>query len=589
MSVCRKQCITMHQDHEGFWHPEIDSGACNECGLCQRACPVLDDFDVSIDRLPEPEVLAAWNTDDVVRVDSTSGGIFSALATQMFERKGHVAGAVYDEDHTVIHVVTNDSSKLDELRSSKYLQSYTGDLFERIRQLLKAGEQVLICGAPCQIAGLYGALGKDYPGLITCDFICFGVNSPKVFLKYMEMLERRYGARATRIKFKNKTYGWHRFSTRIDFANGETYIQDRYHDLFMQGYLRYKGFARPCCYECEFRGMPRQADITLADFWGLEKRHPEWDNDRGTSAVLLNSEKGRDFFRSLGDAVCTHESALHEVTPGNPALRNSPPQGKRRDAFFRDLEQLPFDQVAQRHFPSEGKVKSALLRLPRIAGRVVRRLFHPKLRQMGVSPTAWWQFCSVNLLRKRTRHNLRRGELFIPTKACRIVVDRSASLALNATFTLGWKRVRGSSLESRLLIGKNAEMVVNGAFTAFSGTDIWVLDGGELTIEGGFCNEGVQITCAKKISIGYQCAIAREVIIRDYDAHELRDPDHQVAADVCIGDHVWIGTRAVILKGVTIGNGAVIAAGAVVTKDVPANSLAAGVPAEVIREGVQWH
>jgi len=168
------------------------------------------------------------------------------------------------------------------------------------------------------------------------------------------------------------------------------------------------------------------------------------------------------------------------------------------------------------------------------------------------------------------------------------VLDATAQITLNGTLTLGWKRIKSSSLETRFHVGKNAKVVVNGRFTAYVGSDIWVLENGVLTLSNGFCNEGVQITCAKQITIGNGCAIARDVIIRDYDAHQLVGNEHEIAKEICIGDHVWIGTRAIILKGVTVGYGAVVAAGAVVTKNVPDRCLVAGIPAKVIRENVDW-
>jgi acetyltransferase-like isoleucine patch superfamily enzyme len=205
---------------------------------------------------------------------------------------------------------------------------------------------------------------------------------------------------------------------------------------------------------------------------------------------------------------------------------------------------------------------------------------------MGLSPSAWRQFISVNLFRKAPQSSLRFG--FLPTSHCRVVLDKSAQIVLNGTLTLGCKRVQKSTLETRFSVGKNSAVIVNGNFIVNCGSDIWVLDNGTLTLNDGFCNEGVQITCAKRITLGKGCAIARDVIIRDYDAHQLLNTSHEIAEEVCIGEHVWIGTRAVILKGVRIGDGAVVAAGAVVTKDVPAKCLVAGVPARVIRENVEW-
>ena len=588
MNVCPQGGITMKPDREGFWYPETDPAACTDCGLCERTCPLGNGKAVPTERRPQPQVFAAWNRDEAIRLASTSGGVFSALAARMFEGKGYVAGAVYAEDHTVVHVVTRDPQRLEELRSSKYLQSYTGDLFNQVKRLLEDGEQVLLCGTPCQIAGLYHVLGKDHANLVTCDVICRGVPSPKVFAMYMHMLETEYGARATKITFKDKSYGWHRFSTRIAFANGMTYIKDRYHDPFMQGYLKHNCYVRPSCYACQFKGMPRQADITLADFWGLNELHPEMDNDRGTSAVLLNSEKGREFFQGAGGALFFRECTLQEVASGNPALSRSLERRPERDRFFEDLEALPFAELAHKYFPVPGRARDAAAWFTARARGVARRILWSGWRLMGLSASAWWLFISINVLRKNTCGSVRRSQVLIPTRHCRIAFDGSARLILNGALTLGWKRIRRSTIETRFSAGRHSVVRVNGGFTVCQGSDIWVLDNAVLTLNSGFCNEGVQITCAKSVTIGRGCAIARDVIIRDYDAHQLLNTGHEPAKAVSIGEHVWIGTRSVILKGVTLGDGVVVAAGAVVTKDVPARCLVAGVPARVIRNNVEW-
>lgn len=581
---CPQKCIKMKEDHEGFLYPAVQLEKCIDCGLCESVCPILKKTPLLTDRLRSPQVFAAWNTDKTVRLDSTSGGVFSALAEKMFELNGFIAGAVYLEDHTVSHIVTNDRLKLDKIRSSKYLQSYTGDLFTNIKQLLDGGDKVLVCATPCQIKALYSVIGKDYANLITCDFICRGVNSPKVFLKYIDMVEQQYGARATRIKFKNKTYGWHRFATRIDFANGKTYIKDRYHDPFMRGYLNSNSFVRPSCYACRFKDMPRQADITLADFWGIEKIQSELDDDCGTSLVLLNSQKGIDFFKGTGNKLFSKEFTIQDAVAGNPPLVKSLELKPGRDQFFNDLDVMSFVELAKKYFPApdclskiKHKIKGMTLKLLKIC-----RLF----RLIGCSPSAWGQLIYFNLVRKNTRpkFNFR----FIPTRYCSVTVDKSAQMELNKKIILGWTQFRKSRIETRLYVGKNASFFVNGSFNVYSGSDIRVYPNGILTLNGGFCNNGVQITCGKKITIGKNCVIAREVIIRDYDAHQLLYSEHEIAKEINIGDHVWIGNRAIILKGVTIGNGAVIAAGAIVTKDVPEKCVAAGVPAKVIRENVEW-
>ena len=186
------------------------------------------------------------------------------VAERMFADKGFVCGAVYDNDYSVVHIVTDDPSKLSELRSSKYLQSNSGSIYTIIKGLLDTGRLVLVCGTPCQISALSNFINGDYSNLIKCDFICRGVNSPKVFQKYMKMLEEKHGAKAVKIKFKDKTFGWHRFAMKVDFENGSSYCKDRYNDPFFVGYLQFGNFARPSCYACKFKEFPRASDITLA-------------------------------------------------------------------------------------------------------------------------------------------------------------------------------------------------------------------------------------------------------------------------------------------------------------------------------------
>lgn len=582
MNACEQLCIIMRSDREGFLYPQIDAAKCNKCGCCAKACPLLKQFTIVRKRLSSPQIFAAWNKNHVIRLDSTSGGVFSALAQKIFDTGGYVAGAVYAEDHSVYHIVTNDSRKLWEIRSSKYLQSFIDMLFHNIKQLLKDDNKVLVCATPCQIAGLYQVLGRDYEKLITCDFICRGVNSPKVFLKYMQMLENQHGARAIKIKFKDKTFGWHCFSTRVDFENGKKYVKDRYCDLFMRGYLNTNIFVRPSCYNCQFKNFPRQADITLGDFWGIENINSQLDNDCGTSLVMLNSQKGTALFQSVRDDVFSKVCALEDVAAGNSCLRHSIEKKEGRDAFFRDLDLLSFSELGKKYFAPQLSINFPIIhRLISILG-----LFRKLYCHLGFSFYAWWNFVYMNILRKKTKR--KRAHMIIPAPHSCFMIDKQANLVINDTLLFGWHPFKKSRLETRLQVDTKASLVINGYFKVYNGSDVRVVQNGILTLNGGFCNDGTQIYCGKKITIGKGCAIARDVIIRDHDAHYLCDGIHDVAKEIYIGDHVWIGTRAIILKGVNIGNGAIVAAGAVVTKNVPAKCLVAGVPAKVIRENVEW-
>lgn len=580
--ACPKHCITKKVDEEGFWYPEVDTDTCIDCGLCEKVCPMISPAG-NVERYDTPEVYAAYTKNNEVRIDSTSGGLFSTLAFQVYDEGGYVGGAVYNEDHTVSHYISNKREDIDEIRSSKYLQSDTEETFAEVKELLRKGEKVLYCGAPCQIQGLYKYLKHDYDTLITCDFICRGVNSPKVFISYMDMLERQYGAKATKIKFKAKKWGWHRFSMRINFANGKEYCKDRYHDAFFVGYLQYGGFARPSCYECPFKGFPQKADITLADFWGIENIDKSMDQDCGTSLVMVNSTKGRDLFDKIKGNIEYRQFTMEQAAAANPAMYSSLKSVREdRDDFFKVINELPFEQVARRFFPMP-TFKNELKKRLHLAGiKRVLQIF----TSLGLSVKAWHTFLKYNLFSKKVRYL--RPLLFRNQKHCAVQLDKEAMLELNAPLVVGVRQVKGSHLETRLLIEEGATMTVNNAFSMYAGSYIRVIKGGHLILNGGFINENVQITCSDNITIGKGCTIGRDVVIRSYDGHTICEDGYKISVPITIGNHVWIGQGATILKGVTVGDGAIIAAGALVTKDVPANSIVGGVPAKVIKEGVAW-
>lgn len=583
--VCPKGAITFLNDKEGFWYPVINQNLCVDCGLCQKTCPVLTKAN-NVIRYDEPLVYAAYTKDETIRTDSTSGGIHSMLALAMYDQKAYIGGAVYNKDHTVRHIVSPDRQLLPEIRSSKYLQSSMEGVYKEVRDLLKAGEKVFFCGAPCQIQGLYKFLRKEYDNLTTCDFICRGVNSPKVFLSYMDMLEKQYGSKATQIKFKNKKWGWHNFSMRVNFENGQEYCKDRWHDLFFIGYLQSGNFARPSCYQCTFKGFPQKADITLADFWGIENLDPSMDQDRGTSLVMVNSNKGKALFDAIKDKINWRQFTMRDAEAGNPALNSSLTSARaNREAFFDALDEMPFDKVAEKFFP-----------LPTLTNRLKNKLrnFARKLKKLlklfstlGVSVRNWKTFLSLNIFSSHVKRGKKLVARIFPHVT--IELQKGSVLDLNQTLILGTPQVKGSHKETRLLLEEDATMTVKKQFAMYAGSYVRVIKGGHLILHGGFINENVQITCGDRIEIGKECAIGRDVVIRSYDGHTIEENGYKISEPIVIEDHVWVGQGAQILKGVHIGKGAIIAAGAVVTKDVPAHAVVGGVPAKIIKENVKWH
>lgn len=580
--VCAAKAIAFETDTEGFWYPKVDNDKCVNCGLCEKVCPIIEPANHII-RYAEPVVYAAYTIDEKIRIDSTSGGIHSMLSNEMYAKNAYVGGAVYNDDHTVSHIVSDDSDKLDEIRSSKYIQSSMEGQYREVRKHLASGEEVFYCGCPCQIQALYKYLRKEYDNLTTCDFICRGVNSPKVFLKYMDMLERQYGAKATKIKFKAKKWGWHNFSMRVNFANGKEYCKDRSHDLFFIGYLQSNLLTRLSCYDCKFKGFPQKADITLADFWGIENLDKSMDQDRGTSLVMINSDKGMSLFETIKDKIEWRKFTVEDARKGNPAMDISIKAiNPNRKQFYESLDSKPFEKVASLFFP---KPPTILTRVLRKARNIFSKLSY--IKALGLSSQMWSTFARINLISRQVHKS--RPISFMNVSRTIVQIDKGAELEINGRLTTGIKQVKKSRTETRILLEYNAKMTINGSFTIYANSYIRVFKNSHLILHGGFINENVQISCGDTIEIGEGATIGRDVCIRSYDGHTIDVPGYKISEPIIIGKHVWIGQGATILKGVTIGDGAIIASGAVVTKDVPAYSIVGGVPAKVIKENVKWH
>lgn len=579
--VCTHNAITFKLDFEGFWYPDVNKEKCTDCGLCEKVCPIIEPAK-HITRYNEPIIYGAYSKVAKIRLDSTSGGIFSMLAKAMYEKNAYIGGAVFNKDHTVSHLISNDPLKLEDIRSSKYLQSSMDMQYRKVKKLLQDGEKVLYCGCPCQIQALYKFLLKDYDNLTTCDFICRGVNSPKVFLKYMDMLERQFGAKATKIKFKAKQWGWHNFSMRVNFANGKEYCKDRWHDLFFIGYLQAGNFTRPSCYECHFKGLSKKADITLADFWGIEKLDKSMDQDKGTSLVIINSEKGKLLFENIKPNIECRIFTFEEVLRGNPAMDYSlKPAIQNRKAFFEMLEKEPFETVAAAFFPKVSYFRKLSRKID-----ILKRCFS-FIQSLGFSPQMWATFIFSNFISHKVIST--KKPTFFNYSRTVLQLEKDSKLVLKSRISTGIKQVKKSKAETRILLEKGSKLTVDGPFHIYANSYIRLFPESHLILHGGFINENVQISCGDTIEIGTDATIGRDVCIRSHDGHYIEEEGYRISAPIKIGNHVWIGQGATILKGVTIGNGAIIAAGALVTKDVPERSIAAGVPAKVIRENVRWY
>ena len=403
---CPKQCIAMREDEEGFLYPKVDESVCIDCGLCEKVCPVINQ-----DAGQEPlEVLAAKNPNEEIRKESSSGGIFTMLAESVIDGGGVVYGVCFDERWEVVHQSAETKVDIAKFRGSKYVQSKVQNTYKEAEIQLKAGRKVLYSGTPCQIAGLKRFLRKDYDNLLTVDFICHGVPSPGVFRTYLRdelkrMTARQGGGRNTvllpciplvtesdgfdckglkikSISFRDKRNGWKKFGFALALSEssdeGENSVLLSYSplnkNLFLRGFLR-DLYLRPSCYACPTKHLKSGSDITLGDWWGIGSLKPEIDDDRGVSAVTINTEKGQTALHNLKAEL--HEMPYEALMTYNPALVKSPAVPNNRGAFF-EQDGRTFEEkikvLARIPFSLKRVIKSVLRKV--LPAGVVRFLKH---------------------------------------------------------------------------------------------------------------------------------------------------------------------------------------------------------------------
>lgn len=330
---CPKNCISMEPDSEGFLYPKVDEKQCVNCGLCEKVCPIL------LKQRPDPikvEAYAAYTTNNELREKSSSGGIFSLLAQEILNRGGTVAGAAFDADFSVRHILVETDAELDRLRGSKYVQSRMEDTYVQIRDLLKQGRPVLFTGVACQIAGLKAFLGREYENLYTVDVLCHGVPSPKVWAHYRREQAQIHGTTLEEVSFRDKRKGWRHYSMALNFAEGVEYCRPGAEDTYLRVFLR-DLCLRPSCHSCRFKDFPRLSDLTIGDAWGIERHMPDLDDDHGTSVVLVNSEKGMGLWNAVADNAVSRQGELDILLPKSADSRKSVKPHPNRSRFFAAL------------------------------------------------------------------------------------------------------------------------------------------------------------------------------------------------------------------------------------------------------------
>ena len=264
MNICPKNAIMMKEDKNGFKYPKIDEKLCIDCGLCSKACPVINKLKENLYNI---KVYACKNKDENIRKKSSSGGLFTLFAKYILDQEGVVFGAKYDENLRVIHDYIEKDDNINEFRGSKYVQSDINSTYAKAKKFLSNGRKVLFTGTPCQIEGLITYLGKNYSNLYTQDFICHGVPSPKVWKKYLDYKKEKCGEDPIKVNFRDKeVLGWSNFQVKYKYKSKDEIVHhddDYYMNFFLRNYD-----LRESCYNCHFKKIRRNSDLTIADFLG---------------------------------------------------------------------------------------------------------------------------------------------------------------------------------------------------------------------------------------------------------------------------------------------------------------------------------
>lgn len=347
-NCCPVGAIVMRADSKGFKYPQVNKDKCIKCNKCSNICPVININKNNNENKSLRKAYACYNKEEKIRLESSSGGVFTLLAIEILNQGGIVFGAALDDEFKVRHICIKDKVDLYKLRTSKYVQSEINECYKLAKEYLDKEQKVLFTGTPCQLGGLDAYLGKEYKNLYKQDIICHGVPSPLVWEKYKEFRKKIDNKKPIYINFRNKDSGWKIYNLMFKYSEEDEYKKNQHEDLFMQAFLR-DACLRDSCYNCSFKSKDRNTDITLADFWGIDKIRPEINDDKGLSLVIVNTEKGMKLFETLKDDLVIYEMDFEESINYNKSMFKSVAKPKNRDKFFENLDKLSFDKLVKKY------------------------------------------------------------------------------------------------------------------------------------------------------------------------------------------------------------------------------------------------
>jgi coenzyme F420-reducing hydrogenase beta subunit len=344
---CPRKAISMKPDQEGFLYPLVNVEKCIDCGLCDSVCPVKNKME--IEQFDRSAYALRANSSQVVST-STSGGFVSPLAEWVFEHDGVVCGATYDDEFRVIHKISGGGTK--EFRGSKYVQSDLNDCFAKIKIYLEQGSLVCFIGTTCQVYGLMTYLKKKYRNLLTIDLVCHGTPSPKLWEKYLSEQKSKYHSEIENVVFRNKTYGYHSGTMRIQFKNGIVYYGSARVDPMLKSFFT-EISSRPSCYNCRFKTLERCSDFTIYDCWHVSDLVDNLtDDDKEFTNLIVQSSKGAKLLSEIADRYEIYPTDLMTaIKLDGVMIQHSAKSHPKRGEYYMDLDKESLKMHVQRFIP----------------------------------------------------------------------------------------------------------------------------------------------------------------------------------------------------------------------------------------------
>lgn len=346
-SICPQKAIKMLPDSEGFLYPQVNDEICIHCDVCDKICPILNPRTAD----KEPKGYIVRNNDEEIVKDSTSGGVFTAIAKYVLDKQGVVFGVGYDSSMKVVYKRAEYKSEITEMRGSKFVQSNITGIYENVKQTLDSEKLVLFTGTPCQVAGLIGFLRKKPDNLFCVDFICRGVASPLLWDNYLQTMQNKYKSVISFVKFKNKTYGYHATTMKVDFQNGKTYKASGRIDPMMKAYVNELA-SRPSCAACSFKSERHISDLTMFDCYKYSEITGKKDDNKGYSSLFVNSYIGETLIKAIANDIEMMAVDYHELIKWNGIMVcNSAKPHSKRNEFYLYVTRMTIHEAINKVMP----------------------------------------------------------------------------------------------------------------------------------------------------------------------------------------------------------------------------------------------